>query len=206
MFQSKNEYIYALALSIFGGVSFLPFENLNIIFGVIGALFTASMFIFKKINKIVDSYNRLTDTVEKIHLEMFTEQGSLKDIVLIFNDTLSRIETSQKILEQRSRSSLHYHDYPLFETDKNGSLIWSNDRFCDLTGFQHEEILGNNWYSVIDEEERESFIEEFNSCLRMCRQLDTQTTLYNGQIVKFYGQPYKITDLHQEGFLFKVLS
>lgn len=205
MFEYKNEYIYALAFAVFGGASFFDLENINVVLGVIGALFTAAIFIFKKINKIVDSYNKLTDTVGKIHSEIFIDDNaSIKDIVMCLNNTLERIETTQKILEQRSRSSLHYNDHAMFETDKHGSLIWSNDKFCVLSGLKHDEILGNDWYSIIDKEKREFFIEEFDSCLKMCRKLDVETTLYNGKNVKFYGQPYKIADIHQEGFLFKV--
>lgn len=207
MFQNKNEYIYALAFSIFGGASFFTEDNLNFVFGIIGALFTASIFIFKKINKMVDSYNRLTKTVEKIHSEIFVdEKASIKDLVLMFQGSLERIETSQKIIEQRSRSSLHYNDYALFETDQTGLLIWSNEKFCALSGLKYDELWGNNWYSIIDENKREQFIEEFDSCLKMCRKLDVDTTLYNGLRVRFYGQPYKLNENHQAGFLFKVMS
>lgn len=206
MFHNKNEYIYALAFSIFGGASFFTENNLNFVFGIIGALFTASVFIFKKINKMVDSYNRLTKTVEKIHSEIFVDdKSSIKDLVLLFKQTLERIEISQKIIEQRSKSSLHYNDYPLFETDEFGSLIWTNEKFCNLSGLKHDEIIGNNWYSIIDENKREHFIEEFDSCIKMCRKLDVETLLYNGVKVRFYGHPYKINDSNHAGFLFKVI-
>lgn len=207
MFQQKNEYIYALAFSVFGGASFLTTDNMSFVVGIIGALFTASTFIFKKINKIVDSYNQLTRTVEKIHSEIFVDNDySLKDMVLTFQKILERIEIIQKIVEQRSKYLLHYHDHALFETDKNGALVWSSEKFCTLSNLKHDEVLGNNWYSAINEPEREAFIEELNSCLKMCRKFDVETVLYSGIKAKFYGQPYKIDNTHQEGFLFKVVT
>lgn len=206
MFTQKNEYIYALAFSIFGGARALSVDNVTFVLTIIGALFTAATFIFKKVNKIVDSYNNLTDTVEKIHSEIFIDdKTTIKKVVLTFQEILDRIETTQKIIEQRSKSSLHYNEYPLFETDKIGSLTWANEKFWELSHLNHNELIGNDWYSIIEESKRENFIEEFNSCIKMCRKFDAETVLYNGLKVRFYGQPYKIENIHHEGFLFKVI-
>lgn len=206
MFEDKNEYIYALAFSIFGGASVITADNISFILAIIGALFTAATFIFKKVNKIVESYNNLTNTVSEIHSEIFIDdKTTIKKVVLTFQEILDKIETTQKIIEQRSKSSLHYNDYPLFETDKNGSLTWANEKFWELSGLNHNELIGNDWYSIIAESKRETFIEEFQSCIQMCRKLDVETMLYSGVKVKFYGQPYKIANIQHEGFLFKVI-
>ena len=206
LFDQKNEYLYALAFSIFGSASVFTADNISFIIALLGALFTVSTFIFKKVNKIVDSYNNLTDTVEKIHAEIFIDdKTTIKKVVLTFQEILDRIEITQKIVEQRSKSLLHYNDYPLFETDKNGSLTWANEKFWELSELNHNELIGNDWYSIIQESKREHFIEEFNSCIKMCRKFDAETTLYNGLKVKFYGQPYKIANIQHEGFLFKVI-
>jgi transcriptional regulator with PAS, ATPase and Fis domain len=205
LFNEKNEYAYALAFSIFGGASALTADTISFVVAIIGALFTASVFVFKKANKILDSYNNLTNTVEKIHSEIFIDdKTTIKKVVLKFQEILEKIEKTQKIIEQRSKSSLHYNDYALFETDKNGSLTWANEKFWLLSGLKYNELIGNDWYSIIEESKRERFIEEFSSCIKMCRKLDIKTKLYNGSEVRFYGQPYKIANIYHEGFLFKV--
>ena len=207
MFVNKNEYVYALAFSLFGGASLLSPNNVSLIITITGALFTVATFIFKKVNKVVESYNTLTDKVERIHSEIFLDdKTTLKKVVLTFQEILEKIEITQKIIEQRSKTSLHYNEYPLFETNKTGSLTWANEKFCTISGLKYNEIFGNDWYSIIDESKREDFIEEFDSCLKMCRKLDLETVLYNGLRVRIYGQPYKIQDIYHEGFLFKVIT
>jgi len=191
---------------MFGGASIITPDNISFILAIVGALFTAATFVFKKVNKIVDSYNSLTEKVHKIHEEIFIDdKTTIKKVVLTFQEILDKIETSQKIIEQRSKSSLHYNEYALFETDKNGSLTWANEKFWILSGLKYNEVIGNDWYSIIKESKRECFIEEFNSCIKMCRKLDIETELYDGSKVKFYGQPYKIENIYHEGFLFKVI-
>jgi PAS domain S-box-containing protein len=204
--NKQGELTYALAFSIFGGASALSADDISFIAAIVGALFTLSVFLFKQITRMVNAYTYLTSTVAEIHQEIFIDENTtLKKTVLELRSILSRIEKAHKIMEQRSRSSLHYNDYALFETDKNGHLIWANDKFCSIIELQFHEILGNDWYAIIDEEKREAFIEEFRSCLQMSRRLEIETNLHNGLKARFCAHPYKIEEHNQEGFLLRLI-
>ncbi len=130
--------------------------------------------------------------------------GSLKDIVNSLKSSCDRIEIRQKVLDQRSKASLHYSDHPLFETDKKGRAIWSNEAFQSLIKENGDWSEGYDWIAVIDEKYREEFLKEFQSCLDMCRKVDIETTSVNGNKIHFVGFPYKIKEGIHEGFLIRL--
>jgi hypothetical protein len=205
--DQKDSFIYALAFSLFGGASVLNAENVGFIAALIGALFTLASFLFTRINKMVNSYQQITNSVVKINKELFPENGvTLKELVFSLKIICERIEKNQKIIEQKSKSTLHFNEYAIFETDKQGLLVWANDNFFSLGGMCINDVFGNNWYAMISENKREHFIDELSSCLKMCRKFEITTETCCGTQVKFYGYPYKIDESQHEGFLFRVVK
>ena len=125
----------------------------------------------------------------------------MKDAINCLKDTCQRIEVTQKVLDQRSKAALHYSGRPLCETDKTGRVTWSNGSFQELTKDNGDFTEGLDWICIINEEEREEFLKEFNSCLRMCRRVDIETESVHGQKIHFLGYPYRISEKSHEGFL-----
>ena len=174
--------------------------------GAIGGLFA---FVWRKLIKPANSFLRdhekIKASIQTIKEEVVTNGGrSLKDAVIQLKRTCDRIEDRQKVINQRSKASLHYQNEALFETDKDGKLIWINDKFYQVTGETLTNMEGYNWVTIIDEPEREGFLKEFLSCIEMCRKLDIETTSNNGNTIRFVGYPYIVNDKAHHGFLVHV--
>ena len=97
--------------------------------GAIGGLFA---FVWRKLikpaNSFLKDHEKIKASIQTIKEEVVTNGGrSLKDAVIQLKRTCDRIETRQKVINQRSKASLHYQNEALFETDKDGKLIWIND-------------------------------------------------------------------------------
>jgi PAS domain S-box-containing protein len=171
--------------------------------GAIGGLFA---FVWRKLikpaNGFLKDHEKIKASIQTIKEEVITNGGrSLKDAVVCLKATCERIEDRQKVINQRSKASLHYQNEALFETDEDGKLIWINDKFYQVTGETLTNMEGYNWVTIIDEPEREGFLKEFLSCIEMCRKVDIETTSMSGKTIRFVGYPYKITDKAHQGFL-----
>lgn len=174
----------------------------------IATLIGASGTIFLAVRKIIKWFKAFFDEQVRIgdHLKIIKQEvtpnggGSMKDIINNLKCTVDRIEIRQKILDQRSKATLHYSPNPLFETDKEGRLTWYNEAFKTET-LDLGSLDGHDWFSIVDEKNREEFITEINSCLRICRKIDIETISVNGCTVRFIGFPYKVSNSTHEGFL-----
>lgn len=187
-------------------IDLFSIQNISIVLTIIATICGFSTFTWKKLIKptiiFVKSQHGILSSIETIKHEVVTNGGgSLKDAVIALQQTCSRIEKTQKVIEQRSKSSLHYHTQALFETDKSGALIWTNERFFELTGKTLSDIEGFNWISYVNEYDREEFITEFSSCMKMCRKFEYKTE-FTDKKYKFVGYPYKINESEHHGFLF----
>ena len=171
--------------------------------GAIGGLFA---FVWRKLikpaNGFLKDHEKIKASIQTIKEEVVTNGGrSLKDAVIQLKGTCDRIEDRQKVINQRSKASLHYQNEALFETDEDGKLIWINDKFYQVTGETLTNMEGYNWVTIIDEPEREGFLKEFLSCIETCRKVDIETTSMSRKTIRFVGYPYKITDKAHQGFL-----
>ena len=171
--------------------------------GAIGGLFA---FVWRKLikpaNGFLKDHEKIKASIQTIKEEVVTNGGrSLKDAVIQLKGTCDRIEDRQKVINKRSKASLHYQNEALFETDEDGKLIWINDKFYQVTGETLTNMEGYNWVTIIDEPEREGFLKEFLSCIEMCRKVDIETISVDGKKIRFVGYPYKITDKAHQGFL-----
>lgn len=177
-------------------------ELMAMIISLLGGLGTFAMFVWKKLivpaQKFIEDHEEVKESINTIKAEVVTNGGSS------IKDAIGRIEERQKVLDQRSKASLHYHDEALFETDEHGNLIWGNERFQKILADKYN-IDSWDWITFIEEPKRENFLREFASCLEMSRKLDTETTSYEGKIVRFVGYPYKIKENLHKGFLIHLL-
>lgn len=183
--------------------------NWEQIFSIFFSFVTFIAFLWKKwlkpIAKIVEDNNEIRNTLETIKKEVTTNGGkSIKDTINSLKNTCENIEVTQKIIEQRGKSSLHYNNYALFETDKEGHLVWVNEKFHEITGKTQSDLEGYDWISYIKSDERNGFLEEFSSCLRMCRKLEFITFNENNEKIKLVGYPYKVSDNTHGGFLIHI--
>lgn len=155
--------------------------------------------------KFLDDQDDIKKSIETIKGEVtLNGGGSMKDAVNCLKSTCENIERSQKVLDQRSKASLHYHDRALFEVDSFGRMKWFNDKFEILTKDDDTPREGFDWVNIVDESEREEFVKEVTSCLEMCRKIDIVTKSIKDDTIHFLGYPYRITDKDHEGFLIHI--
>lgn len=183
----------------------LSTEEVTAILTLCGATVTAAAFlwrIFKVSNVFLNDHELLKTSIKKIESEVTPNGGkSLKDVVNQLKTASERIERRQQVLDQRSKATLHYSDRALFETDVNGRLTWSNEAFINFTRDNGSVKEGFDWITVIDDEERGSFLKEFESCLDMCRKIDIEAVSVHGRDIHFVGYPYRVGEGVHDGFL-----
>lgn len=184
----------------------LDAESLAMASTLAGIVTSVTVFLWKKLLKpairLMDDHEEIKKSIDIIKGEVTPNGGgSLKDAVNSLKQTCKNIETTQKVLDQRSKASLHYHDRALFEVDKLGGMKWFNERFESLTEDNGTPTEGFDWVSIVDESEREDFVKEVTSCLEMCRKIDIETKSVHNQTIHFLGYPYRIADKDHEGFL-----
>jgi PAS domain-containing protein len=181
-------------------------ENITFIFSLLGGVVTFLSVIWVKIIKpifqIIDNQEDLTKSIETIKKEVTTNGGnSIKDAIIDLKGTCSRIESRQRVIEQRTKAALHYNNVALFETDEQGRLTWTNSNFYDLTANSLTSVEGYDWLTYVKEDEREDFFSEFKSCLEMNRKFVKESTSCDNQKIKFVGFPYKINEQSHGGFI-----
>lgn len=184
-------------------------SNITLIFSLLGGAGTFFSLIWvkiiKPIIKILNNQDVFAQSIESIRKELSTNGGnSLKDSVIDLKNTCKRIEITQKVMEQRTRAALHYSNVALFETDNQGRLIWTNNRFYELTSNSITSVDGYDWISYIEEQEREEFLQEFKSCLNMNRKFVKITRNCEGSEIKLVGFPYRINENNHAGFLVSI--
>ena len=175
----------------------------------LGILSTICTFMWKKIIKplinVLSQHDMVVQSINIIRDEILPEDGdSLKDTVCSLRGTCENIEKTQKVLEQRARASLHYSDQALFETDRDGQLIWTNEAFFTVTGETLSNMSGYDWITLIQEEEREKFLTEFASCIGMGRKLEIDTMSSKDTPIKLVGFPFKASVKEHDGFLISI--
>jgi PAS domain S-box-containing protein len=191
MIDFKNPEYITLILSLLGGIgTFFSLIWVKVVVPVI---------------KLMNGQELVGKAINDIKKELTTNGGnSLKDAVIDLRTTCHRMETRQKIIEQRTKAALHYSLVSLFETDSRGRITWSNENFCKLTSNKLQHAEGFDWVLYIDEDEREEFLTEFKSCLEMNRKFMRISKNCDGKLVQMVGYPYKINDHEHGGFLVSV--
>ncbi len=171
--------------------------------GVLGSAVVFLWKIFKIISKAESRQLELKESIETIKKEVTCNGGaSIKDVVIKLDKTCSRMETRQKVIDQRSKAALHYQDRCLFETDRKGNLIWANEAFYQHTVDCGDISGGLDWITLVHEDDREEFLVELNSCLDISRRLDIQVRCSTeDNDIHFTGYPYRVGAECHEGFL-----
>jgi PAS domain S-box-containing protein len=173
--------------------------------GTLGLVSWLWIKIIRPTMKFVHHHEEVAKSVETIKNELTTNGGnSIKDAVCKLGDTCHRIEDGQKIIEQRTKATLHYIPVALFETDRRGRLIWTNEPFYELTGQTLSDIEGFDWVTYIHEDEREDLVAEWESCLEMNRKFSKDVMTSDNKEVRLTGFPYKLSEQEHGGFLVSI--
>ena len=185
----------------------IEYLDIGIISAGIGAVISVWYKMVVPINKMFKANEELAVAVEQIKSEIVTNGGkSIKDTVNGLKDTCGNIEKRQRVIDQRTRASLHYLDAGLFETDKTGKLIWTNEAFYKITGQTQSDMEGYDWLSFIHEEDRKRIIQEFLSCLDMSRKFYVETKTVGDKPIMLAGYAYKLGEDQNGGYLINIIQ
>lgn len=67
---------------------------------------------------------------------------------------LTQTEAELRRSEQRFRTLAEQAPVGIFETDQDGSCIYTNQRWCGLTGLSPEEAFGSSWLRAVHEDDQ----------------------------------------------------
>lgn len=172
---------------------------------VVGTVVSVLIFlwrVFRMTRSHMDSQEDIKKAIEQVKAEVSYNGGnSTKDMIRLLVESSKRIETRQKLIDQRSKAALHYQDQCLFEIDGFGNLTWANSYFYSHTVKYGDVSCGLDWITIVHEDEREDFLIEFNSCLKMARKLDVDTVSVDKRELHIKGYPYRVGAGVHEGFL-----
>jgi PAS domain S-box-containing protein len=186
-------------------------ENITLIAAMLTTLLTFLVAVWVKVlrpaMKFIDKHDDVVKSINTIEKEITcNDGGSLKDAITNVNNTCGRIENRQKIIEQRTKAALHHSNTALFETDSIGRMAWANEPFHKLTGQTLTNVTGFDWLTYIHEDEREEFLQEFESCIEMNRKFSKEVKTSDGQEMRMTGYPYRLNDNKQGGFLISLVE
>lgn len=141
--------------------------NINSIIGMmiaIGTLWGLVWKIGKKAKEERDNFLALFELpakIDAIAAQLTTNGGSsLKDAV-------NRIEQRQRRESEKTRLLLEGGDFPCFECDSFGVCIYVNQAYMKIVERDiEEECLGNNWRSLIAEEDRQEVLENWDRSVK----------------------------------------
>ena len=182
-------------------------DNISLIITILGGIGTGCSMVWIKIVKplikLMNNQENIINAINDVKKEVTTNGGnSLKDAVVDLRKTCYRIEIRQKIIEQRTKAALHHSNVPLFETDTEGRLIWSNAHFH--TFVKLDSVEGYDWLNFVNEDERAELLEEFKLCLDQNRRFSKITTTEDNITIKIVGYPYRISNNEHGGFLVSI--
>ena len=129
----------------------------------------------KKINDLVESVAKLTESSAKIEHEVLTNSGSS------LKDSVYRIEKGQNYLHSKLRHSDHISADCLFETDGAGNFVFVNRALCELLGTQSNDLLNRAWLMRIDPAERERVKNEWKEAIENKISLESRQTMIDGR-------------------------
>lgn len=118
------------------------------------------------------------------------------------SDKLDRVETNQIIQGHRLGVALQTAKTAVVETDSRGRVVLVNEPLCMLLGRTKEDLLGNNWISVIHPEDREVVSDEWKDAVENHRNFDAhfRFVLLDGASMRVYMK-MSPTPSHQERHL-----
>tara|TARA_R110000868_G_scaffold315517_7_gene576416 strand:+ start:109 stop:747 length:639 start_codon:yes stop_codon:yes gene_type:complete len=204
--RRRIHYFYLRGTTL---IDFTHPEIIAVFLSSIGGIFGLVTLCWKKVIKplvnLCKNQDYFVESVKEIRKELQTNGGSsLKDTIIELRETCNRIDNRQKVIEQRTKATLHYSESALFETDEDGRMIWSNANFYKFLPAGSSQFEGYDWLSIIHEDEREEVMQEFTSCLQMNRRFSKPTKHFDGQEIRLLGYPYRIDEDKHGGFLVSV--
>ena len=115
------------------------------------------------VEMVIKAKNGTTRATVSSGQALYDEQNQKLGAVVVMHDVTEhkRAEDSLRESENRLRTLLESMSEGLIQVDDSDEIVFVNDRFCEMSGFRREELLGQVSDILLDEEGRK-FVREAN--------------------------------------------
>jgi PAS domain S-box-containing protein len=157
-------------------------EHIKLVIQTAGVITAVTVIVVA----MTKSYKNLKDGVSRISW-LFSEQHDHKVIKesldsiasqltnnggTSLKDAVDRIESKQDFMTAHMRTSLHANSKAIFETDREGGIIYVNKAYMRLTGFSGSEVNDMGWVNIIHHEDRSAVVRKWKNAVESRRDFD----------------------------------
>lgn len=111
-------------------------------------------------------------------------------------DSVHRLEANQVIMAFKQGTLLNTAEVALVEADRSGRIIDVTQPLCAMLGRLKEELMGNNWISIIHSEDREDLESSWEDAVKSHRNFEGhfRFQLKDGGTLNVYMKMSQIPD------------
>jgi len=174
-------------------------NNINSLIAACLAIATIYGFIYKIGKKAKEERDKflalfeLPKKIDEIVAQLRTNGGSS------LKDAINRIEQRQRREAEKTRLLLEGGDFPCFECDASGACLYVNQAYMKLVERdEEEEVLGNNWRSLIVEEDSE-ILNQWDRAVNEKTNFEAYFSFLgkNNKHIPVYCRAYSVKDSNQ---------
>ena len=112
---------------------------------------------------VIDDHNKVLMTLDDIRKEIKPNGGSS------LRDSIDRIENSINVSSHMNDAQMTALGVAYWRSDGTGRWTQASQTLCRILGVTESEIIGNNWVSLIHEDDREDVVQEWHSAVSNSR-------------------------------------
>lgn len=96
------------------------------------------------------------------------EDNHVLGMVLVFNDVTEQYQLRQAVIrsEKQYQTLATVAPVGIYYTDKDGSCLYVNEKWCEITGIPAEQALGDGWIKGLHPEDRKSIFAEWGKAAK----------------------------------------
>lgn len=129
-------------------------DSIIAFFAAMWGIIKGGALVFKKVRKW---YLYISEFIESVRVSKADitdiKKNVMPNVGKPLDDKITRIAEMVEIIGGRQSAMLHEAVSPMYELDANGYLIDVNRAWCNLTGLDKDEALGEGWEKVIHNED-----------------------------------------------------
>jgi len=128
----------------------------------------------------------------KFVIDSIRAPGRINKIDAKLNDMQAGIALSTSL----SRVTWRCIDRPIWQTDADGHFVHINPYMQRMLARNDDEILGDNWRSMVHEEDREMVMREWDNSIKFRREFNLTYRLVSasGVPIKVHAQTFRLHD------------
>lgn len=126
------------------------------------------------------------------------EGGAPRHFVAQIMDVSAQRATERALRESERRAQALARHMPagLFETDAEGAYSYVNERWCQITGYTFEQMVGRPWDYVFHPDDRQRVIDEWTVCERAGREfaMEFRFRTADGRVIWVFDSAVALRD------------